>query len=127
MPVRAPTDSAIAPRQSILLLLTLITAGLAGNYFRFPIFLNIDFLFGSIFAMLALQLFGFGRGILTANAFKEDRDNCLTVGMDDYLAKLIDIADLPAMLGKWTSFSASSKGDAVSAQVSETGSPTPLR
>jgi len=50
----------------IPLLLTLITAGLAGNYFRFPIFLNIDFLFGSIFAMLALQFFGVGRGILAA-------------------------------------------------------------
>ena len=46
------------------LLLALIAAGLAGNYFYFPLFLNIDFLFGSIFAMLALQLFGLGRGLL---------------------------------------------------------------
>jgi hypothetical protein len=37
-----------------LLCLALIAAGLAGNYFKFPIFLNIDFLFGSIFAMLVL-------------------------------------------------------------------------
>lgn len=48
------------------LLLALIAAGLAGNYFKFPIFLNIDFLFGSIFAMLALQFFGTGRGIAAA-------------------------------------------------------------
>jgi signal transduction histidine kinase len=49
-----------------LLYVALIAAGLAGNYFKFPIFLNIDFLFGSIFAMLALQFFGLGRGILAA-------------------------------------------------------------
>ncbi len=48
------------------LLLALIAAGLAGNHFHFPIFLDTDFLFGSIFAMLALQLLGFGRGIVAA-------------------------------------------------------------
>jgi len=51
---------------SIPLLLALIAAGLAGNYFKFPIFFGIDFLFGSIFAMLALQFFGLGRGVLAA-------------------------------------------------------------
>lgn len=51
-------------KHTFLLFPVLIAAGLAGNYFNFPIFLNIDFLFGSIFAMLALQLFGLGRGIL---------------------------------------------------------------
>ncbi len=50
----------------IPLFAALIVAGLAGNYFKFPIFLNIDFLFGSIFAMLVLQIFGLGRGILAA-------------------------------------------------------------
>jgi hypothetical protein len=44
----------------------MIAVGLAGNYFKYPIFLNIDFLFGSIFAMLALQFFGLGRGIVAA-------------------------------------------------------------
>jgi len=39
---------------------------LAGNYFKVEIFLNLDFLFGSIFALLALQFFGLGRGILAA-------------------------------------------------------------
>jgi len=43
-----------------------MAAGLAGNYFNYHIFLNVDFLFGSIFAMLALQFLGPGRGILTA-------------------------------------------------------------
>jgi PAS domain S-box-containing protein len=50
------------------LLLALIAGGLAGNYFNFPVFLNIDFLFGSIFALLALQLFGLGRGVVAAAA-----------------------------------------------------------
>lgn len=44
----------------------LVAAGLAGNYFSFHVFLNIDFLFGSIFAMLALQYFGLGWGTLAA-------------------------------------------------------------
>jgi len=44
----------------------LIAAGLFGNYFKFPIFLNIDFIFGSIFAMLILQFFGRGIGIPAA-------------------------------------------------------------
>ena len=44
----------------------LIAAGLAGNYFSFPLFLNVDFLFGSIFALLVLQFFGLGRGMLAA-------------------------------------------------------------
>ena len=51
---------------AILLGVALIAAGLAGNNFNFPIFLNIDFIFRSIFAMLALQFFGLGRGILAA-------------------------------------------------------------
>ena len=48
------------------LFLALIAAGLAGNYFNIRIFFNIDCLFGSIFALLALQFFGLGRGILAA-------------------------------------------------------------
>ncbi len=64
MPIVLPTT--ISSKFSLPLLLTLVVAGLAGNYFKYPIFLNIDFLFGSIFALLALQLFGLGRGILAA-------------------------------------------------------------
>ncbi|MBV5340952.1 MAG: response regulator [Deltaproteobacteria bacterium] len=59
-------DEASSRKYSTPLLLALIAAGLAGNYFKFPIFLNLDFLFGSIFAMLALQLFGVGRGVVAA-------------------------------------------------------------
>ena len=50
-------------RHPLPLLLALIALGLAGNYFRYTLFLNIDFLFGSIFAMLALQFFGLVRGV----------------------------------------------------------------
>ncbi len=64
----SPSVSALPVRSSnnIPLLVALIAAGLAGNYFKFQLFLNIDFLFGSIFAMLALQFFGLGQGIFVA-------------------------------------------------------------
>ncbi len=38
---------------------------------------------------------------ITANAFPEDRAHCLENGMDDYLAKPFDGADLSALLHKW--------------------------
>ena len=38
---------------------------------------------------------------LTANAMREDREKCLTAGMDDYLAKPISMEKLAAMLEKW--------------------------
>ena len=60
------TKPAIPAIYGTLLFLALICAGLAGNYFKFELFLNIDFLFGSIFAMIALQYFGLGRGIAAA-------------------------------------------------------------
>ena len=62
------SDNAIPDKFNTPILLALIAAGLTGNYFKFSIFLNIDFIFGSIFAMLALQLFGPGRGIPAAAA-----------------------------------------------------------
>lgn len=66
MPTTPPTDTAITSKYDIPLLLALIAAGLAGNFFKFPLFLDIDFIFGGIFAMLALQFFGLGRGVLAA-------------------------------------------------------------
>ncbi len=53
-------------KYSIPLFLVLIAAGIAGNYFNFSIFLNIEFIFGSIFAMLALQYLGSVRGVSSA-------------------------------------------------------------
>ncbi|MDD2540322.1 MAG: PAS domain S-box protein [Desulfuromonadaceae bacterium] len=66
MAASPPTTATVACKYRTPLFLTMIVAGLVGNYFNFPIFLNIYFLFGSIFALLALQLFGLGRGILAA-------------------------------------------------------------
>jgi len=39
---------------------------------------------------------------LTANAMQEDRDRCLAAGMNDYLSKPLKIAELRALLEKWT-------------------------
>jgi len=50
---------------AVLILLTLTAAGLAGNHFPFSI-LNAHFIFGSIFAMLALQILGWSRGVIAA-------------------------------------------------------------
>jgi PAS domain S-box-containing protein len=39
---------------------------------------------------------------MTANAFAEDRAACLEAGMDDYLAKPVKLADLRAMVERWS-------------------------
>jgi PAS domain S-box-containing protein len=53
-------------RLRIAVLVLLIAAGLAGNFLNYPLFFNVDFLFGSIFTMLVLQLFGWRWAVLTA-------------------------------------------------------------
>ena len=40
---------------------------------------------------------------ITANAFKEDRDQCLQAGMDDYLSKPFNQEQLKMMLERWLS------------------------
>ncbi len=37
----------------------------------------------------------------TANAFRDDRERCLSVGMDDYIAKPFTQEDLKTILGRW--------------------------
>jgi signal transduction histidine kinase/DNA-binding response OmpR family regulator len=39
---------------------------------------------------------------ITANAFAEDRENCQAAGMDDYIAKPVDLDRLAATLARWT-------------------------
>ncbi|MBI5847292.1 MAG: PAS domain S-box protein [Nitrospirae bacterium] len=52
--------------RELLFLIGLIAAGLAGNYFNYELFFDIQFIFGGIFAMLALQIFGLRMGVLSA-------------------------------------------------------------
>ena len=39
---------------------------------------------------------------MTANAMKEDRDECLKAGMDDFLSKPVKLEELVSMLAKWS-------------------------
>jgi CheY-like chemotaxis protein len=39
---------------------------------------------------------------MTANAFAEDRAACIAAGMDDYLAKPVRLADLRAIIERWS-------------------------
>jgi signal transduction histidine kinase/CheY-like chemotaxis protein len=48
--------------RTTLVLFLLIIAGYAGNYFRIPIVLHADWLFGSFAAMLVVRLYGWGWG-----------------------------------------------------------------
>ena len=54
------------PSYPALVFLALVIAGLAGNYFKFELFFNIQFIFGSVFALLALQILGLVPGVLAA-------------------------------------------------------------
>jgi len=49
---------------------------------------------------------------MTAAALKEDREHCLAVGMDDYLAKPIQIDQLASALTRWTGGAATSSAPA---------------
>jgi len=47
---------------------------------------------------------------MTANAMKEDKDECERAGMDDFLSKPVKLEDLVAMLEKWSSHVQQKKG-----------------
>ena len=53
-------------KQALPIFIALVAAGLVGNYLKYELFFNIQFIFGSIFAMLALQVLGLRFGTLAA-------------------------------------------------------------
>jgi CheY-like chemotaxis protein len=57
---------------------------------------------------------------LTAGAFEEDRQHCLEVGMDDFLAKPIAIEKLTATLVRWLGSDSATVEAAVQAEVVST-------
>lgn len=52
--------------KSGVVLAVLIAAGFLGNYFAIPLFFGADFLFGSVFVLLAVYFYGLGWGIAAA-------------------------------------------------------------
>lgn len=51
---------------SLLLLIILIAAGFAGNYFSFPFGFGVDFLFGSIAVLIVVSLYGIWWGTIAS-------------------------------------------------------------
>jgi CheY-like chemotaxis protein len=39
---------------------------------------------------------------MTAGVLDEDRERCLAAGMDDFVAKPVDLEDLRSTLARWT-------------------------
>ncbi|MEC4803650.1 MAG: ATP-binding protein [Jaaginema sp. PMC 1079.18] len=52
--------------RSTIVLLCLLVAGYLGNYFRIPMILHADWLFGSLFVMLVIRLYGLRWGAIAA-------------------------------------------------------------
>lgn len=68
MPVEFQTmGSLIESRRSKALMFAVLTlCAVLGNYFHLPLFFGVDFIFGSIFALMAVSLLGLVPGIVVA-------------------------------------------------------------
>lgn len=64
-PSETTTRQPLSTGAGLLCALLLGFAGFAGNWFKFPLFFNVDYIFGSFFAMLAVQLLGWRLGTLS--------------------------------------------------------------
>ncbi|MCX7141481.1 MAG: PAS domain S-box protein, partial [Proteobacteria bacterium] len=62
----------LSVRSKALLFAVLTGLGLAGNYFSVPVLYDTDFVFGSIFSLLALQLLGARLGVASAFVARVD-------------------------------------------------------
>jgi signal transduction histidine kinase/DNA-binding response OmpR family regulator len=56
---------------------------------------------------------------ITANTMKEDEDRCLAVGMNSYVSKPFDIADLRYKLSEWIDFTGAQQADGESRAAGE--------
>jgi DNA-binding response OmpR family regulator len=63
---------------------------------------------------------------LTANAMQGDRERCLAVGMDDYLAKPFGKQQLEAVLRRWMPAGVTGKGAAASRAANSSADHDPL-
>ena len=62
---------------------------------------------------------------MTANAMQGDREQCLAAGMDDYIAKPIDVAQLAALLAKWLPTDVANDAPAPAVPSAPTFGPSP--
>ena len=63
----SPSDTATSSKwQSSLLLVTLLCLSFVGNHFSIPVLFHADWLFGSVFAMLVVRLYGNRWGTIAA-------------------------------------------------------------
>jgi signal transduction histidine kinase/DNA-binding NarL/FixJ family response regulator len=62
---------------------------------------------------------------LTADAFPEDRERCLAVGMDDFLSKPISFAQLQSVVAKWSGTPAAPPPAAAALNPAPESSPPP--